>query len=223
MKFAFIPHPITKDGDIENIALDIGRHNDQAKTIRINWTRTKNGDWSAPTVESVPALHHSLNAAGYNMRTLGKFIEENELDISDPDALISAMEREGGSCYVRNAAGQLVCYSDIAKNGGRAEYITGDAPGMKERYSVFAEDEDRAKNAVTRLLVSGAEENESLYDELKYWGKAGKPLKEVEKKSSVKAPDLALYCKRGHQRKALAMKLKMKEKVKERANAKPTK
>jgi len=223
MKFAFIPHPITKDGDTETITLEVGRYGDQTKTIKVVWTRIKGTDWSNARVLGVSALHQVLAVAGSNMRTLAKFVEDHELDMDDPDALISMIEREGGSCYVRNAAGQLVCYSDVSKNGDRKEFITTTAAGMNHEYSVFAEDEDRAKAMVTRLLVSGAEDNDALYDELKHWGKAGKPIKEVEKKSTVKAPDLGLYCKRGHQRKALAMKLKLKEKVKEGGDAKPTK
>lgn len=206
MKFAFIPHLPKTEGQIESIRLDLGSYDNTENVVKIIWQRGKNGDWANPVVESFPLT--DIGGLRTTLSSIMNFITKHEIDIDNPDALITAIEREDGSCYVRNGSGRLVKYADVAKNSDRDEYVTDEADGMKLKWSVFAEDEDRAKSAIMRMMVGRAEEDDSVYDEIRAWGKGGKPVKKLVKKGTVTAPDLGVYCKRGQQRAALGLRLK---------------
>lgn len=204
-RIAFIAHQPTKDGDVETIRLTVMRSLNLNDKVDIAWTRGPKTDWGNPTV--VPVSLEDSFAAASALSTLKTFMNGAEVDGSDPDALIVALERDGSELFVRNATGGILKAADVVKHSTMDEYLT-DVAGTKKRYSARAADEDDARVSIGRLILKKAEEDPSCYDDLAVWGKAGKPVKRVEKKDGIKLPDLGAYCKRGHQRSAQALKLK---------------
>lgn len=208
MKFNYIPHQISKDGDHESIRLTLAKSYAMDEQVTIEWTRTAKTDWAHATL--VNAFMAEADAIGGVCTSIGKFCKEESVDINDPNAFLLANEKNGGEMFVRNASGAINAVAKLAKNADNDEYITT-ASGMKKRYQCFAADEDNAQAAIAKLILGLAKDQPELYDDLAVWGKAGHPLKKVEKKDALKIPDLNVYCKRGQTRPSVGMRIKAKK------------
>jgi hypothetical protein len=208
MRFSFVPFPITTQDKVEYIRLMLMKPGNMDCRVTLRWERKANTEWDHAVIEENYLAE--AGSVGSTISSIWRFLEEEKIDVNDPNALITINQKNHGEMYVKNASGQLIRVSDIDKNGDADEYQTN-VPGMKKRFQCFASSEAEAQAAVAKLMINKALEDQSIYDDLAVWGKAGRPMRKIEKKDSVKVPDLNAYCKRGETRAAITGRFKKKE------------
>ncbi len=206
MRFHFVSHPITKDGNKDSISIefrDALYPKASRSGVTINWIRGAKDDWASPQCNLIGEPSEVI-AMSRILRALDSFCESAKIDMNDPDALLVQIERASGEHVVLNGHD----YIRVSKLGG--DDISWKAVGVDGQaiITVKSKEEDDAKKTAGRKIMDMTDEDPAMNDKLMAWIKAGKPVKRVDKNSDIKVHPLDAYCKRGHQRAAAEKKEK---------------
>ncbi len=208
MRFHFASHPVSKKADKEEIAVEFRdslQPSMKAPGVVITWDRSSKGDWENPYVELLGEPNIVLAQAKI-IRALNGFCENGEIDMTDPDRLLSLIEKAGGEHVVLPNGGRE--YTPVRKINSETSKWRAMAADGSVLLVVNADDESDAKAELGKRLMQLTDEDPNTADQVATWIKAGKPVKKVEKNGDTKIHPLDAYTKRGHQRAAQELKEK---------------